>query len=241
MEKREKEVQFYWMEETNEQQPTKLKRKAGPKKLEYIGWGSKPLIEFLGAIGKLTDKQLSQYEVAAIINEYINRNNLLHPLKKKRVVCDEWLHYLFGRKTVGRNKIHDMLETHFSENNDDSEEELFYSSDEKEENFTMSHKRQKVSSLGKRVPQKKTLEPEIPKSCFAAIIPENIKLLYLKRSLVQDLLKEPESFERKVVGSYVKIKSDPNDYSQKNSHQLLQVTGNFRYVFTCLVMIWLLI
>ncbi|KAF5949234.1 hypothetical protein HYC85_015191 [Camellia sinensis] len=70
------------------------------------------------------------------------------------------------------------------------------------------------NSNQKNIHQRKKVA-EIPKSCFAAIISANIKLVYLKRSLVQDLLTDPEAFE---------IKSDPNDYFQQNSHQLLQVT-----------------
>jgi len=39
-------------------------------------------------------------------------------------------------------------------------------------------------------------------------------------------LKQPDIFAGKVLGSYVRTKSDPNDYLQKNSHLLLEVTGN---------------
>ncbi|KAI5417115.1 hypothetical protein KIW84_041925 [Lathyrus oleraceus] len=47
----------------------------------------------------------------------------------------------------------------------------------------------------------------------------------LKRSLVEELLKDLETFETKVVRSFIRIKCDPNDYLQENSHQLLRITG----------------
>lgn len=224
MEKGAKEE--FWVEEFREQQPIPLKskRKVKPKKIEFDGWGSKSLIEFLEAIGKESGKQLTQSELTAIVNEYVNKNNLLHPVKKKRVVCDKRLHYLFRKKWVPRIKISDFLEPHLAENHDESEDEHLSSSGEEENDVKTSRKR-KASSLDKKVTHHIKQVPETPKSCFASIIPENIKLVYLKRSLVQEFLKDSESFEGKVVGSYVRIKSDPNDYSQKNSHQLLQVTG----------------
>lgn len=39
------------------------------------------------------------------------------------------------------------------------------------------------------------------------------------------LLKDRDSFNGKIVGSLVKVKNDPMDYLQKNSHQLAQVVG----------------
>jgi hypothetical protein len=46
-----------------------------------------------------------------------------------------------------------------------------------------------------------------------------------------DLLKEPDTFESKVVGCLVRIKNDPKDYSfqkRKMLYQLGKVTGNAR-------------
>ncbi|XP_006345469.1 uncharacterized protein At5g08430 [Solanum tuberosum] len=209
----------FWVEEVKDQLPVSLKRKRNVriKKLEFVGWGSKPLIEFLQSIGKDTSRSYSQQEVSAIVTEYVNSNGLLNPQKKKRVMCDARLHSLFGKKVIPRLKIYDLLEVHFSENHDESEDESSNSS--KEEDVLIASKGRKSTGS----PKKKV--PVVPKSCFAAVIAENIKLVYLKRSLVQDLLKTPESFEDKIVGSFVRVKSDPNDYFQKNSHQLQQVEG----------------
>ncbi|KAF7132496.1 hypothetical protein RHSIM_Rhsim09G0000400 [Rhododendron simsii] len=217
----------FWMEESEEllYVPMKMKRKSRTKKMEFVGWGSKPLIEFLESIGKDSSKPRSQYEVTSIINEYVNTNNLIHPQKKKRVQCDERLHYLFGKKSLVRIKIYDLLEAHFADNQDESDGEFFYSSEENDENMMTVREQQKASVTDRKNlhPRKKVIET--PKSCFAATILANIKLVYLKRSLVQDLLKDPETFEGKLVGSFVRVKCDPNDLFQKNSHQLLQVTG----------------
>ncbi|XP_057501498.1 uncharacterized protein At5g08430 [Actinidia eriantha] len=217
----------FWMEESQGllSVPMKMKRKARPKKMEFVGWGSKPLIEFLESIGKDTSKQISQYDATSIINEYVKTNNLIHPQKKKKIMCDERLHYLFGRKSVVRIKIYDLLETHFAENQDESEDDFLYSSEENDENSMMVRERQKTSVSDRKYLHQRKKVPEPPKSCFVAIISTNIKLVYLKRSLVLDLQKDTETFEGKVVGCFVRVKSDPNDYFQKNSHQLLQVTG----------------
>ncbi|PWA97800.1 Armadillo-like helical [Artemisia annua] len=65
-------------------------------------------------------------------------------------------------------------------------------------------------------------------SYFAFIILENIPLLYLKRSLVEELVKRPESFGRKLIGSYIPIISNPKDLSQRNSSSCIveRIPGN---------------
>lgn len=212
---------FLWVPEYDEQlcpPLTNLKRKGRSKKVKFDGWGSIPLIEFLQSIGKDTTQQISRYDVTDIINKYVNENKLVHSVKKKRVVSDKRLLSLFGKKSFLRIKIYDLLEAHYAENQFESDDDFLFSSDE--ENNLFSSEKQKC----RKTPLKK-LCLETPKSCWAAIVPDNIKLLYLKRSLVQDLLKDSETFERKVVGSFVRVKTDPNDYLQKNSHQLLQVIG----------------
>lgn len=213
----------FWVEELNDPQslPLKRKRNARSKRLEYIGWGSIPLIEFLHSVGKDTSKKLSQYDVAAIITDYVKAHNLVNPDKKKKIICDGRLHSLFGKKVVSRIKIYDLLEPHFTENQDSSEDD--FGSEEDDAQYV---REKKTSNSESKPSVKKNKVPEIPKSCFAAVIPENIRLVYLKRTLIQDLIKVPESFEEKLLGSFVRIKSDPHDFRQKLSHQLQQVIGN---------------
>ncbi|KAH9611139.1 hypothetical protein KSS87_004802 [Heliosperma pusillum] len=211
----------FWVEDDGQAFTPRTTKRKPKRKMKFNGWGSRELIDFLNSIGKDVSKPLSHYDVTNIVNQYVIDNKLIHPEKKKRVVCDERLQVLFGGKkqSVFRNKIQNLLEPHFPENHVDSEEDAHSSDDE--EDFSVS-KRQKTTTLDtKTLPKKK----EVSKSSLAAICPENIKLIYLKRSLVQELLRHPQTFESKVVGSFVKTKSDPYDIYQKNSHQLQLVTG----------------
>ncbi|KAI5002318.1 hypothetical protein ZWY2020_026968 [Hordeum vulgare] len=41
---------------------------------------------------------------------------------------------------------------------------------------------------------------------FAALVPCNINLIYLKRSLAENLLNQPDEFESKVLGCFVRVK-----------------------------------
>ncbi|CAL5379995.1 unnamed protein product [Camellia sinensis] len=125
---------------------------------------------------------------------------------KRKILCDERLKSVLGQKTVYRNQMCDLLQPHFIENLESSDEdELGLSSEAEDKNVMVACKKHT--------------------DCFASIVSENIKLVYLKRSLVQELLKQPETFENKLIGSFVRVKLDPNDSFQRNSHQLVQVTG----------------
>ncbi|WJX66802.1 hypothetical protein P8452_51317 [Trifolium repens] len=215
----------FWIEEINGEVQTSVrkKRKYKPKKKEYNGWGSTSLIQFLESIGRDTTNKITQSDVTQIINDYVKLNNLLHPTKKKRIECDARLHLLFGRKSISRLKISDLLESHFVENCGQSDDDFLFDSEDDENVPGACETPKPASSERKSLPKKHVVEK--PRSCFAAVNPFNIKLVYLKRSLVEELLKDAETFETKVVGSFIRIKCDPNDYLQKNSHQLLQITG----------------
>jgi len=215
-----------WTEEINGkkvQTPVRRKRKYRTKKKEYQGWGSTSLIRFLQSIGRDTDKEIAQNEVADIVMDYVKQKNLFHKTRKKRIECDEKLHSLFGRKTISRFKINDLLESHYAENCEDSADDVLFDSEEDERETPRTAPSERRSQQQKPVFEK-------PRSCFANVVSDNIKLVYLKRSLVEELLKDPETFETKVVGSFIRVKRDPNDYLQKNSHLLLQVTGNLAAV-----------
>ncbi|KAL1534932.1 hypothetical protein AAHA92_31045 [Salvia divinorum] len=83
-------------------------------------------------------------------------------------------------------------------------------------------KKQRKLNTERKSPEKE-LADDVPLGCFASIVVENVKLVYLRRSLLLELLKQPELFAEKVVGCFIRVKSDP--YHSRNSHQLMQVRG----------------
>lgn len=203
------------------------KRTYKSRKKTFIGWGSEQLIGFLTSIGKSTAEPITQLEVYDIVKEYILENKLIHPQRKKKVICDVRLRSLFGRKAVNRLKISNLLEAHFAESQTSEDDSLFGS---EEENVT-DCKRQRRLSLDPKtnLPVLNDIKgkvSETPGSCYASIVAKNVKLVYLRRSLIEEFLKNPETFENKVMDCFVRVKSDPNDYSvPKNSFRLEQVTG----------------
>ncbi|KAL6552273.1 hypothetical protein OROHE_007637 [Orobanche hederae] len=195
-------------------------------KKEFIGWASRPLIEFLKSIGKSTSEKLSQHDVASIVNEYVKEHKLLNPRKKRMIMCDARLQLLFRKKILSRNRVRDLLEDHFAENHEESEEdELAYKSEDSNGGDTLKAcKRLRKMDVEKKF-HKENVEKAALQSRFASIVVENVKLAYLKRSVLKEMLKQPESFEEKVTGCFVRVKSDPNDCRSRKSHQLMQVEG----------------
>lgn len=193
--------------------------------MEFIGWGSKPLTEFLRSIGKDTTKKLSRFDVECIISYYIKDTNL--PKQKKMVQCDNNLYSIFKQKSINTTKLYQLLEEHFAEDitvikDSGSQDEDEISLEDKNKG-TKSKKRRVMSS--DVITTDEIKGPSIHKSCFASIIAENMKLVYIRRSLVEDFLKEPDHSESKILGSFVRVKNDPRDYLLRNSHQLSQVKG----------------
>ncbi|CAN0907423.1 Uncharacterized protein At5g08430 [Linum grandiflorum] len=196
--------------------------KFGSKKKQFVGWCSEKLFEFLDSIGKDPSQQLERQGVADIITTYAAENNLFNPEKKKIILCDSKLSKLFGRKTVNKNRMHGHLTKHFADNQSDDDLDLALAEVHDKENAEVPCKKQRISKVEC---QEKEAVRLVRRSCFASVTTQNIKLLYLRRNVVEELSKASVDFDAKVIGSFVRVKADPYDYSQKNSHLLVQVRG----------------
>ncbi|XP_015692824.1 uncharacterized protein At5g08430-like isoform X2 [Oryza brachyantha] len=192
------------------------------KKNVYVDWGSKELIEFLSSIGKDTSKPLDQFGAAEVVKEYIRQKDLVQKDKKKHVICDGKLLSLFRKSKLKYNKIYSLLERHIAANIT-SEDESLASSEDNTDSIMKRKRRTMNSELS--TPEEVS---ERYRRCFASLVCDNIKLIYLRRTLVIDLLKQPDAFERKVIGCYVRVKNDPKGYNHhkpQKLYQLGQVTG----------------
>lgn len=203
---------------------TKRKRS---KSREFIGWGSKSLISFLTSIEIDITKPSTQLDVTSLIRKYIVDKKLSHPTLKRKFIPDEKLIPIFKKKVVPENKIYSLLAAHFAEN---LEETVGETNDENKDSSTYKHLdgRTCLESRLSRLLTESLLKKGncmIKQSCFASINAENIKLIYLKQSLVKELLKQPESFKDKVIGTFVRIRADPNDHMERNYHHLVRVIG----------------
>ncbi|CAN6326072.1 unnamed protein product [Urochloa humidicola] len=66
------------------------------------------------------------------------------------------------------------------------------------------------------------------KRCFTCLNEKNINLIYMRKSLVVNLLNHPDTFNQKVVGCFVRVKNGPRVHiyeMPKKPHQLGLVTG----------------
>ena len=202
---------------------------------EGTEWASKDLLELVAHMKNGDTSVLSQFDVQALLLEYIKRNNLRDPRRKSQIICDSRLRNLFGKARVGHFEMLKLLESHFlikehsradlimrggvvdslasqvdaDENND---YQLMKIKDKK-------HKTRKKSD--ERGPQTNLDE-------YAAIDVHNISLIYLRRILMENLIEEVETFQTKVVGSIVRIRIPGSDQKQ-DMYRLVQVVGIYYF------------
>uniref|UniRef100_A0A0D3G7S0 GYF domain-containing protein n=1 Tax=Oryza barthii TaxID=65489 RepID=A0A0D3G7S0_9ORYZ len=187
------------------------------KKQVYVGWGSIELIGFMSSIGKDTSKPLDQFGAAEVVKQYIRQNDLLQKDKKKQVICDGKLWSLFRKSKLKYNKIYSLLEKHIAENITPEDESLDSSEDNTD---SIMERKSRIMNSELSTPEEVS---ERYRRCFASLVRENIKLIYLRRTLVIDLLKQPDTFECKVIGCFVRVKNDPREYSRHKPQKLYQL------------------
>ncbi|XP_047250779.1 uncharacterized protein At5g08430-like [Capsicum annuum] len=203
---------------------TKKTRRGSSNKREFVGWGSKPLIEFLQLIGEDTTERLSEYAVSEKVTDYIKEHNLIHPVEETMILCDVHLEALFGKKVVKKQRMLSLLKSHFHKDEEQLQNDELDQDLEDDTELLVSPKpekkveRNKISSFWSSIWYSAAAQSQ-----YAALIPENIKLVYLKKSLVEEMIKQPESIETKIVGSFVRVQLHPG--KRNSDHQLVQITA----------------
>ncbi|KAF6145419.1 hypothetical protein GIB67_029188 [Kingdonia uniflora] len=188
-------------------------------------WASKDLLEFVSHMKKGDTSVLSQFDVQALLLEYIKQNNLRDPRKKSQIVCDSRLENLFGKARVGHFEMLKLLESHFlikeDSQADDTRGEIVDTESSQLEVDGGS------DSLKKRRKSRKKGDERLSQTNldeYAAINVHNIHLLYLRRNLMEDLLDDSEKFHDRVVGSFVRIRISGSG-QKHDMYRLVQVVG----------------
>ncbi|KAK1437885.1 hypothetical protein QVD17_03685 [Tagetes erecta] len=180
-------------------------------------WASKELLEFVKHMGKDTSFQ-SQFDVQALLLEYIKTNNLRDSRRKSQIICDARLQRLFSKPRVGHFEMLKLLESHFLIKEDDDVQGSVVDTD-----FSPIDD-EKTKDKKRKHRKKGDQEPQSNRDDYAAIDIHNINLIYLRRKLAEDLLDDTESFHSKVVDTFVRIRISGANHNQ-DLYRLVQVTG----------------
>ncbi|KAG9142502.1 hypothetical protein Leryth_017012 [Lithospermum erythrorhizon] len=192
-------------------------------------WASNGLLEFVMHMKNGDRSILSEYDVQALLLEYIKRNNLRDPRQKSRIICDSRLQSLFGKPRVGHFEMLKLLESHFfiKENShtddvqgsvvDTNSEQLEVDENADTPKGTKEKQRKSRKKGARRGPQSNLDD-------YAAIDMHNISLIYLRRKLMEDLLEDSETFKDKVNGTFVRIRIS-GSVQKQDIYRLVQVVG----------------
>lgn len=211
---------------------------------ESSEWASKELLEFVMHMRNGDKSMLSQFDVHALLLEYIKINKLRDPRRKSQIVCDVRLQDLFGKPRVGHFEMLKLLESHFFLKEDSQPEDhqgsvvdtevSHLEGDGNGDTYTKAGKDKKRKSRKKG--DGRGLQSNVDD--YAAIDNHNINLIYLRRNLVEDLLEDIDKFHDNAVGSFVRIRISGSGQKQ-DLYRLVQVVGKYLYTINFhVIIIW---
>lgn len=192
---------------------------------EFDGWASKELADLIQSMKEDPKKQLPLFGVKKLLWRYVDDNKLTNPRRRGQILCDERLQKLFGKKNVGRFEMMKLIGLHIATQNKNTVTKAreFQSADsdaveldDGDENW-----------LGKRKPRRKSDDNKRAKPDpyeYAAVNVKNINLIYLKRSVLDELRNDPD-LESKVVGAFVRIRVPGLVNKSDTCYRLVQVVG----------------
>lgn len=191
-------------------------------------WASKELLDFVMHMRNGDKSVLSQFDVQALLLEYIKKNKLRDPRRKSQIICDFRLQNLFGKARVGHFEMLKLLESHFLIKEDLHADDLQGSVVDTEASHVETDGNETLTKANKdrRRKTRKNKGPQSNLDDYAAIDIHNINLIYLRRNLVEDLLEDIDRFHDKVVGSFVRIRISGTGQKQ-DVYRLVQVVGKY--------------
>ncbi|KAK6922639.1 GYF domain [Dillenia turbinata] len=209
------------------------KRLGGERQLlpGEIEWATKELLEFVAHMKNGDTSILSQFDVQALLLDYIKRNNLRDPRRKSQIICDTRLTKLFGKSRVGHFEMLKLLEYHFLVKEESQADNIIqggvgnsvtfqFETDGKSDNSLMVGKDKRRKTRKKDNEARIQINPDE----YAAIDVHNINLIYVWRNLLENLIDDSEKLPEKVVGSIVRIRVTCADQNQ-DVYRLVQVVG----------------
>lgn len=208
-------------EDEDENKPKRGRRRVR----EFVGWASKELVDFLQSMREDSKKPLSLLSLNKLLWAYVETHKLVNPRRRGQIMCDEKLQSLFGKKHVGKYEMMKLISVHIASKKTTAAKSWDFPSggdDDVVELDNSDDKRLKQRKSRKKLEDTRHLKPD--PSDYAAIDVKNISLIYLKRSLLDDLRNDPD-FESKVVGAFVRIRVPGMVNKSDTCYRLVQIVG----------------
>ncbi|KAJ1285361.1 hypothetical protein BS78_03G273500 [Paspalum vaginatum] len=215
-----------------------LSRQHSSKESESVGtstssaeegsWASKELINFVAHMRNGDKSVISPFDVQSLILDYVKRNNLRDPRRKSQIICDSLLQSLFTKERVGHFEMLKLLESHFPTSEvspiDVDENHGGVVDPDPSQDADGNSEASVMSSEKRKKSRKCDLRRQPNLDDYAAIDNHNIGLMYLRRNLMEELIGDVDTFDEKVVGSFVRIRI-PGTGQRQDIYRLVQVVG----------------